>query len=462
MKKKNKYFCRQYANPIKKLKQVKWDFTFKEDNEGIKEEMLLNKITNIENKVLNYLKGLNINLTGNEIIINLKNKNIGNLELLLLSCIPFNNLEELNLSNNKISNIKSLKEFNFKNIKKIDLSNNSINANSMEFNDDMKLFFKENEQMEEFESLNKNIEIKLGNNNLIKKESEKTQNLIINKNDSLNDDSLNSNFLTQQKSNLNSLKNTQKYSTNLKFLINKLNRLEGKIIKFFNVKYNMNIKGNEIQLDLNNKNIGNLELDLLCSINFYNLETINLSYNNLSNIESLKNLKLLKNLDLSYNKIKNINSLKTSSEENKLIEKINLNNNLIENVDILKENIFPKMVEINLDNNKINEKDINEIQKLIINNRNSYLRYYYPTEMNKISNEKIKLFFRFPQRTIEFACVENEFIQDIIRKFLEREGLIEEDYIFICDNVKIDLNKKYLLKRCNNKKIELINITGLN
>lgn len=36
--------------------------------------MLLNKITNIENKVLNYLKGLNINLTGNEIIINLKNK----------------------------------------------------------------------------------------------------------------------------------------------------------------------------------------------------------------------------------------------------------------------------------------------------------------------------------------------------------------------------------------------------
>ena len=83
-------------------------------------------------------------------------------------------------------------------------------------------------------------------------------------------------------------------------------------------------------------------------------------------------------------------------------------------------------------------------------------------EMNKISNEKIKLFFRFPQRTIEFACVENEFIQDIIRKFLEREGLIEEDYIFICDNVKIDLNKKYLLKRCNNKKIELINITGLN
>ena len=58
--------------------------------------------------------------------------------------------------------------------------------------------------------------------------------------------------------------------------------------------------------------------------------------------------------------------------------------------------------------------------------------------------------------------MENEFIQDIIRKFLEREGLIEEDYIFICDNVKIDLNKKYLLKRNKKKKIELINITGLN
>ena len=92
-------------------------------------------------------------------------------------------------------------------------------------------------------------------------------------------------------------------------LINKLNKLEKKILGYFNDKLNVKLTEKEVKIDLNNKNIVNNELNLLCSVEFNHLEEINLSHNNISNIAPLKNLTKLKAINLSFNAIENINPL---------------------------------------------------------------------------------------------------------------------------------------------------------
>ena len=47
---------------------------------------------------------------------------------------------------------------------------------------------------------------------------------------------------------------------------------------------------------------------------------------------------------------------------------------MIKNVEILKKNIFPYIIEINLDNNNVIKKDIEEIKMIIQNNNNISVR----------------------------------------------------------------------------------------
>ena len=105
------------------------------DKEQKNEIEILNKLNNLENKILFFIKvKLKINITGKEIKLDLSNKNIGNIELNLLSGIQFDNLEDLNLSHNNITDINILKEFNLSKIKRLDLSFNKINKIDLSFN----------------------------------------------------------------------------------------------------------------------------------------------------------------------------------------------------------------------------------------------------------------------------------------------------------------------------------------
>ena len=108
------------------------------------EEVLLEKINNLETKILNYLNvklKLEVKLTGKEIKINLNGKNIGNLELFLLNAIEFKNLEELEAKNNNITSIEPILEFKAPKLKKVYLRYNSIyNINNI---NDMKDKFKD-------------------------------------------------------------------------------------------------------------------------------------------------------------------------------------------------------------------------------------------------------------------------------------------------------------------------------
>ena len=149
-------------------------------------------------------------------------------------------------------------------------------------------------------------------------------------------------------------------------ILTKMDSLQNKILTIINVKLCINLTGNEMKIELNNKNIDNLTLNLLSDIEFKNLKEINLSNNMISDISPLKKFKNLKKIDLSNNKIDNIDSLKEISENNKEIESLNLSKNSIDNADILKTNIFPKIQEINLDQNNLLQKDIDEIKNIKI------------------------------------------------------------------------------------------------
>ena len=171
--------------------------------------------------------------------------------------------------------------------------------------------------------------------------------------------------------NINNLANSiilrKNYLFNREQLIAKLDDLESLARHYLNVKLKIELTGNEISINLNNKNITNIDFQLLSEIKFKNAKIMSLNNNIISDITPLKNFKSpnLKVLDLSYNKINNINSFEDFSKKEQKIETILLNNNEINNADVFKKKIFPYIKEINLDENKLFPKDIQEIKDII-------------------------------------------------------------------------------------------------
>ena len=136
-----------------------------------------------------------------------------------------------------------------------------------------------------------------------------------------------------------------KKNNNKKILITKVNNLENKIINFINIKLGVNITNKEIYLNLNDKNIGSIQLLPLKNIQCNNSKK---SYSDPNeNSHELLN-------QFNYN---NINT------QQKLINISKENNDKKENKD---DNfIFSKEFDINLDNKNLLKKDIKEIKDII-------------------------------------------------------------------------------------------------
>jgi Leucine-rich repeat (LRR) protein len=103
---------------------------------------------------------------------------------------------------------------------------------------------------------------------------------------------------------------------NREALLSKVCNLEKIALYYLNVKFKMELTGNEIKIDLNGKNIGNFDFGLLSQIPFKNAESINLSHNKISDLKPLEKLKFpqLKHLDLSFNKIEDLSPFKKYSK----------------------------------------------------------------------------------------------------------------------------------------------------
>ena len=135
------------------------------NNEINQNTIIMDQLNALQKKVLDYLNvKLNIKLDGKEKIIKLNNKNIGTVELELLTGVKFENLEELYLNNNNIEDVESLKDLYSPKLKKLDLSFNNIH--NIEPLKDNILKFKYI------------MEIKLDHNNILVKDIEYIKNLI--------------------------------------------------------------------------------------------------------------------------------------------------------------------------------------------------------------------------------------------------------------------------------------------
>ena len=73
-------------------------------------------------------------------------------------------------------------------------------------------------------------------------------------------------------------------------LLDKIELLEKKILDVLNPKFEINLTGEDININLSGKKFGNIDLDLLCSISFKKLKELDLSNNNLSNLKEIENL----------------------------------------------------------------------------------------------------------------------------------------------------------------------------
>ena len=173
-------------------------------------------------------------------------------------------------------------------------------------------------------------------------------------------------------------------------------------INEFNKKYNEDISNDKTSYTFND--LGDEGLKIFCTLNLKILERLNLSYNNISNIDCFKKMELpkLTILNLSHNKIKNINVF---TKVKYPLEQLDLSYNIINNIDIFeKEKTLPNLKNLLLSNNDINFED--EAIKIII---------------EKI-NERIK---KNKEKSIEYK--NNKNYSNVLRRLKALNSRINED-----------------------------------
>ena len=186
----------------------------------------------------------------------------------------------------------------------------------------------------------------------------------------------------------------------LKFLSAVLNNdfeiSENGIVTFLNEK-DVNIDRENEYLFLNDKKLNDENIKCIALILFNNLKEIDLSGNEITNIEALCdiNLPFLEFLNLSYNKIQDIEPLR--ERNNKNLKYLFIHNNQIEDITILCDPDFPTLNILTLENNKINEQSkqfqnlfklYKKNQKILVTNINEILEKYQNNKNFRYNEKK--------------------------------------------------------------------------
>jgi len=260
-----------------------------------------------EDAIITLLENNNIYITKKESNLQLRNKNLKDEEFRLISLIKFNQLQEINLSENNIKNIDPFRKMNLPYLEYLDMSNNKIVHVSpiAEINSKiLKEIYLQNNEIYDFSSFLHaefpKLELLRIDNNRFDSSSGTFQNL----------KSKYYNELIYEPKTFEDF--NKKFSTNIEFLktenINLTNTKGGNEIlkELYNIiPFNNNIK----QLILTNIDLS--DTSVLIRLSFFNLEKLDLTLNNLTNIKFLYKMKLqnLKNLYLNDNKINDISAL---------------------------------------------------------------------------------------------------------------------------------------------------------
>ena len=199
----------------------------------------------------------------------------------------------------------------------------------------------------------------------------------------------------------NSLKREKlRDSDDLKFLLtafnNEIDISKNAIDKFFDEK-DVKIERQEENLILSNKKLNDEHIKCISLIKFNQLKQIDLSENEIINIESLCNAKLpfLEKLNLSYNKINNIKPL--SEINTQKLKYLFIQNNQIEDIQVFLDDDFPILEILRLENNKIEEnsdsfkkllKLYNKSNNILVTNKKIYeIKNKYNIEYNENMKE---------------------------------------------------------------------------
>ena len=227
-------------------------------------------------------------------------------------------------------------------------------------------------------------------------------------------------------------------------ILSKLDMLEKKVLNAVKVKLGVELKGNEIIVNLNGKKIKNEEFDLLSKINFKYLEELYLSNNYISNIASLAQLNApnLRKIDLSFNQINDVQPCKPLVINNKKISYINLKHNKINDAGIFKDSVFIDK-EIILDENNLLKKEIDEIRNKIKEKEfeNTGIFEY---KIDKKKN-KIRIFgknFVIKNKSYCKIIIDNK--QKDLTEFYKYTKNIKDETI----NIKIIMNQKVTSLDC--------------
>jgi Leucine-rich repeat (LRR) protein len=173
----------------------------------------------------------------------------------------------------------------------------------------------------------------------------------------------------------------------------------------FNKKYNTDIKNNQIkELKLRMKKLGSGVLKYLAKLELNQLEVLDLSDNNISDINSLEKLQFnqLQSLSLDGNNIIDISALEKANFPQ--LQGLFLFNNKISDISILEKVNFPELQSLYLYNNKIS--DISILEKTNFPYLESLNLYG-----NNISN--INVLEKVNFKKLQFLSLHNNDIKDI-------------------------------------------------
>ena len=315
-----------------------------------------------------------IQLSGDEEILILKNRKLGDKGLELLSKIQFKNLKEINLSQNEIKNIEPLKNMNLSNLQKIDLSFNEIESIQI-FKELKAPYLKDiclqNNKIGDFSPINdnecfKDLQRLRIEANQKKKVLDSFKNQLIKKFKRIN---LYSEVISWDKF-------VEKYKVKIKDKKNRIDSKDNKDKKQLDLSDKRagdivleelyNIIGNDKSIKLNILILRNNDINdcsLLSRIHLLHLRILDLSVNKIKNLDFLINMKMpkLKNLFLDKNyinklkpllNIKKIKNLKADNEIKhnfKSLEVISLLDNNFESNDDEVNFIIDKLQDIEID-----------------------------------------------------------------------------------------------------------------
>ena len=318
-------------------------------------EIAFEKIEQVLNREKKFLDELNqkleefhMKIRGTEEKLILKNMNLNDEFLNSLSEIEFINFKKIDLSGNKIQNIKSLKKMNLNELEILNISNNQLM------------------DIEVFKDMN------LNNLKELYLQRNKINNIKV--------------FLETSLPQIKSIRiennNLNKEIPEIKEIQKKVNRaINVEVLNFreFNNNYKCNISLETESILFQDKGLGDKIIkDLsIVSNKFDKLLKLDLRNNSIKNISSLSiiSFKSLKLLDLSLNIIEEIDILEDMDLEN--LEELYLSDNLIKDIYPLKNFESKKLRQTDLKNNQLNDENYKRKNKEIIKKLEKHLFISY-------------------------------------------------------------------------------------